>query len=62
MTRKQRKETDETNTKVAMSEACRYGIFIVDPRLAVALAALGVDTLKYVGGIRGIMGKWSSKP
>jgi hypothetical protein len=36
--------------------ACRYGIFTVDTKLA--LAVLGIDTLKHVGGIRGIMGKW----
>ena len=36
--------------------ACRYEIFTVDTKLA--LAVLGIDTPKHVWGIRGIMGKW----
>ena len=39
-------------------EACRYGICTVETKPPLALAVLAIDTLKHVGGIRGIMGKW----
>jgi len=62
-TRKQRKERQmgrwDTNANAGEDKgggACRYGIFTVEAKLA--LAVLGIDTLKHVGGIRGIMGKW----
>jgi hypothetical protein len=59
-TRKQRKERQMRHKRKCRGDkgggACRYGIFTVDTKPA--LAVLGIDTLKHVGGIRGIMGKW----
>lgn len=60
-TRKQR-ETDmkRENAGGRNGEACRYSIFTVDQAsgLTLALAVMGVDTLKHVRRISGIMGKW----
>jgi hypothetical protein len=60
-TRKQREERQMGRKRKLQGggegEACRYGIFTVEIKPA-ALAVLGVDTIKHVGRIRGIMGKW----
>ena len=61
MARKQRKETDERQTQIAgggEEGSMQIRDMYSRHQAATALAVLAVDTLKHVGGIRGIMGKW----